>query len=372
MLYDRANASLIGRWWWTVDRPTWFALLLLLVIGAVLVTTASPAVAARIGLGEFHFAQRHYVFLFLTLLTMFGISLLSHQQVRQLAMLTFALAIVCLLLLPVIGFENKGATRWIRIAGLSIQPSEFLKPAFAVFVAWLFAEKFRSTHFPGYRLAIGVYLVCAALLITQPDFGMTVVLTGMFALQFFLAGVSVVWVGALVGFALVGALLAYELLPHVTERIDRFLDPASGDNYQVEKSLDAFASGGFIGRGPGEGTVKEFIPDSHTDFIFAVAGEEYGMLVCLMILGIYAFILLRGFKLIQQRDNLFVILAVAGLLTQFGLQALINMGVAVNLLPAKGMTLPFLSYGGSSSLAMGITMGMLLALTRKQYGVKRV
>jgi cell division protein FtsW len=165
--------------------------------------------------------------------------------------------------------------------------------------------------------------------------------------------------------------MAYQFLPHVTERIDRFLDPASGDNYQVEKSLDAFSAGGMMGRGPGEGQVKEFIPDSHTDFIFAVAGEEYGLIVCLVILGIYAFIVLRGLRLLQAQENLFVVLSVAGLLAQFGLQALINMGVAVNLLPAKGMTLPFLSYGGSSSLAMGITMGMLLALTRKQYG-KRV
>jgi cell division protein FtsW len=371
MLYDRMNASPIGRWWWTVDRPIWFALLGLIVIGAVLVTTASPAVAERIGLPGFHFAQRHYFFLALTLVVMFAISLLPPYRVRQLAMAILLISVVVMLLLPVIGIENKGATRWIRIAGISLQPSEFMKPAFAVVCGWLFAEKFRSTHFPGYRLAIGTYLFCAMLLIIQPDFGMTVVLTGIFALQFFLAGVPGIWVGGLGVFAVLGAFMAYQFLPHVTERIDRFLDPASGDNYQVEKSLDAFSAGGMMGRGPGEGQVKEFIPDSHTDFIFAVAGEEYGLIVCLVILGIYAFIVLRGLRLLQAQENLFVVLSVAGLLAQFGLQALINMGVAVNLLPAKGMTLPFLSYGGSSSLAMGITMGMLLALTRKQYG-KRV
>lgn len=372
MQAKRTDLSMLGRWWWTVDRPTWFALIALMAIGAVMVTAASPMIAERIGLPSFHFVHRHVVFLVLSFVAMFGISVMPIGQVRQLAFLTFFISLLLLLVLPWIGYENKGAVRWIRFAGLSIQPSEFLKPAFAVVAAWVFSEKYRHADFPSYKVAIGLYALVIGLLIIQPDFGMSVVMTGVFALQFFLAGVPLIWVSVLVILALGGAVSAYWFLPHVTKRIDRFLDPSSGDNYQVEKSLEAFQNGGWLGRGPGEGEVKAYIPDSHTDFIFAVAGEEYGVLICLLIIGLYGFIVLRGFMRMMNQQNVFIVLATAGLLGQFALQAIINMGVAVNLLPAKGMTLPFLSYGGSSLLAMGLAMGMLLALTRKQYGEYRI
>lgn len=372
MQAKRTDLSLLGRWWWTVDRPTWFALIGLMALGAVMVTAASPMIAERIGLPSFHFVHRHVLFLVLAFVGMFGVSVLSVGQVRRLAALVFLVSLLLLLVLPWIGYETKGAVRWLRFAGLSLQPSEFLKPAFAVVVAWVFAEKYRHAGFPSYKIAIALYTLVIALLIIQPDFGMSVVVTGVFALQFFLAGVPYVWVGVLVALALAGAVSAYVFLPHVSQRIDRFLDPASGDNYQVEKSLEAFRNGGLLGRGPGEGEVKAYIPDSHTDFIFAVAGEEYGVLICLLIIGLYGFIVLRGFVRMMNQQNVFIVLATAGLLGQFALQAIINMGVAVNLLPAKGMTLPFLSYGGSSLLAMGLAMGMLLALTRKQYGEYRI
>jgi cell division protein FtsW len=371
MKTNRTDLSVIGKWWWTVDRPTWFALLLLMVTGAIMVTASSPMVAERIGLPSFHFVHRHGVFVAMTALVMFLVSLLSPNKVRQLALLVCAVSLVLLLALPFIGYENKGAIRWIRLGGLSLQPSEFLKPAFVVMIAWIFSQKIRHSDFPGYKLAIGLYVLVVGLLILQPDFGMTVVVTAVFGLQFFLAGVPMVWVAALVALALVGAISAYSFLPHVTSLIDRFLDPSSGDNYQVDKALEAFAGGGFLGRGPGEGQVKAYIPDSHTDFIFAVIGEEYGVLVCLLIIGLYGFVVLRGLLRLMEQQNVFIVLAASGLLAQFGLQALINMGVAVNLLPAKGMTLPLLSYGGSSLLAVGLSMGMLLALTRKQYGELR-
>ena len=217
-------------------------------------------------------------------------------------------------------------------------------------------------------MALALYGVVVTLLILQPDFGMVVTVTGMFGVQFFLAGMPMVLVIAMLVFGMVGAVAAYQFLPHVTARIDRFLDPASGDNYQVAKSLDAFQQGGWFGRGPGEGVVKQHIPDSHTDFIFAVAGEEFGVLFCLLVIGIFGFIVVRGYSRLWQESDRFTLLAVAGLLAQFGIQAIVNMGVAVNLLPAKGMTLPFLSYGGSSLVAMAIGMGMMLALTRKKYG----
>jgi cell division protein FtsW len=372
MRFDRTNTSLLGRWWWTIDRPVWFAIMLLMCLGAVIVTAASPPVAERIGLDPFYFITRQHLFLLLSLVVLFSVSLLAPDRIRRLGIIVFLVSLVLMAMLPIIGFENKGATRWVRFAGMSLQPSEFLKPAFAVVIAWIFSQGAKSRDFPSYRIALALYAVVVALLIIQPDFGMTIALSAMFGLQFFLAGVSFIWVIAMLGAGLAGIILAYIFLPHVTHRIDRFLDPNSGDNYQVEKSLEAFKNGGWFGRGPGEGEVKNLIPDSHTDFVFSVAGEEYGVIICLAVIGLFAFVVIRGYWRLQQEPDIFVMLSVAGLLAQFGIQAIINMGVAVNMLPAKGMTLPFLSYGGSSLLAMALAMGMLLALTRKRYGQYKV
>ncbi len=368
MTFDRRNTSAFGRWWWTVDRPTLFALMLLVFMGVFMVVAASPAVANRIGLDDFYFVTRHEIFLVLAVGVMVFISALPVQQIRRLAVVGFVASLFVMLLLPVIGYENKGAVRWIRFAGMSVQPSEFLKPCFAVLAAWVFAERFRNQQFPSYRVAFALYAAVVMLLVIQPDFGMVVTVTGMFGIQFFLAGMPFMWVIGLMFLGITGAIAAYQFMPHVTSRIDRFLDPASGDNYQVAKSIEAFQSGGWIGRGPGEGVVKQHIPDSHTDFIFAVAGEEFGVLFCLMVMGIFAFIVIRGYSRLWKEQDMFTLIAVAGLLAQFGIQAIVNMGVAVNLLPAKGMTLPFLSYGGSSLVAMAIGMGMMLSLTRKRYG----
>lgn len=368
MRFDRRNTSSIGRWWWTVDRPTLFALMALVFLGVFMVVAASPAVAVRIGLPDFYFVTRHEAFLVLAVGIMIIISALTTKDIRRLAALGFAVSLLLMLFLPIIGYENKGAVRWIRFAGMSIQPSEFLKPCFAVLCAWVFAERFKTPDFPSYRVAMMLYGVVVFLLIIQPDFGMVVTVTGMFAIQFFLAGMPFLWVFGMMGFGVMGLIAAYEFLPHVTGRIDRFLNPASGDNYQVEKSLEAFQNGGWFGQGPGEGIVKQHIPDSHTDFIFAVAGEEFGVIFCLLVIGVFAFIVLRGYLRLWKEADMFYILAVSGLLAQFGIQAIVNMGVAVNLLPAKGMTLPFLSYGGSSLVAMALGMGMMLALTRKRYG----
>lgn len=368
MNFDRRNTSSIGRWWWTVDRPTLFALMALVFLGVFMVVAASPAVAVRIGLPDFYFVTRHEAFLVVAVGAMIIISALTTKDIRRLAALGFAISLLLMLFLPIIGYENKGAVRWIRFAGMSIQPSEFLKPCFAVLVAWVFAERFKTPDFPSYRVATILYGIVVILLIIQPDFGMVVTVTGMFGIQFFLAGMPFLWVFGMMGFGVVGLIAAYEFLPHVTDRIDRFLNPASGDNYQVQKSLEAFQRGGWFGQGPGEGIVKQHIPDSHTDFIFAVAGEEFGVIFCLLVIGVFAFIVLRGYLRLWKEADMFYILAVSGLLAQFGIQAIVNMGVAVNLLPAKGMTLPFLSYGGSSLVAMALGMGMMLALTRKRYG----
>ncbi|MFM9890785.1 MAG: putative lipid II flippase FtsW [Rickettsiales bacterium] len=368
---DRRNTTALGRWWFTVDRGTLGAIMTLVFIGLFLVIAGSPPVAHRLGYPDFYFVQRQQFFLGVSTIAMIAISILSPEQVRRIAVIGFLVTLVLLLLLPFIGFENKGSVRWMHLAGLSIQPSEFTKPCLAVVLAWVFAARYKQPEFPSYTIAVMIYAVVAFLLIIQPDFGMTVTVSGMFGVQFFLAGMPFIWVVGMILLAVIGIIGAYHALPHVAARIDRFMDPASGDNYQVEKSLEAFKQGGWLGRGPGEGVVKMHIPDSHTDFIFSVAGEEFGLLACLVIIGIFAFIVVRGFAKLGREPDMFRTIAVGGLLTQFGIQAIVNMGVAVNLLPAKGMTLPFLSYGGSSLIAMAGGMGMMLALTRKRYGQPR-
>jgi cell division protein FtsW len=365
---DRRNTTRMGRWWWTVDKPALFAMMALICMGVFLVAAASPGVAARIGLDNFYFVARHQMFLGLSVVAMLAVSMLNISEVRKLAMVGLVISVALLLILPFIGYENKGAVRWIRLGGLSIQPSEFMKPCFAVIVAWIFSVRFTQTSFPSYRLALALYALMAVLLVIQPDFGMVVTVTGMFAVQFFLAGMPFLWVIGMISFGIAGVLAAYFSLSHVAARIDRFLDPTSGDNYQVQQSLKAFEQGGWFGRGPGEGEVKLRLPDSHTDFIFAVAGEELGVIFCLLIIAIFSFIVIRGLSKLWSEKDPFVVIAVGGLLAQFGIQAFVNMGVAVNLLPAKGMTLPFLSYGGSSMIAMALGMGMMLAFTRKRYG----
>lgn len=366
----RTDTSVFGKWWWTVDRWTLGALFLLVLIGALLILAASPAVAERIGLDAYHFVQRQFVIMPVALAVMIGVSLLPPLQIRRLAVLGFVATLILLLLVPLMGSEIKGATRWISVAGFSMQPSEFAKPFFAVVTAWMFAEWRRDETFPGHVIAIGLYLMTAALLLSQPDLGMTVVVSAIWFGQFFLAGLPMVLVVGFIAASVLGLIGAYFLFPHVASRIDRFLDPSAGDSYQVDRSLEAFMNGGLIGTGPGEGTVKAYLPDAHADFIFAVAGEEFGGIACLVIIALYAFVVLRGYARLLGEQSLFVLLAGTGLLTQFALQALIHMASSVHLMPAKGMTLPFVSYGGSSLLALGLGMGMALALTRKRFGAE--
>ncbi len=364
----RTDTSVFGKWWWTVDRWTLGALFLLVLIGAMLILAASPPVAERIGLNAYHFVQRQFVFMPLALAVMIGVSLLTPLQIRRLSVFGFAVTLVLLIAVPLVGSEIKGATRWISIGGLSLQPSEFAKPFFAVVAAWMFAEWRRDESFPGHLIAIGLYLMTVALLLSQPDLGMTVVVSVIWFGQFFLAGLPMVLVVGFIAAGVLGLIGSYFLFPHVSSRIDRFLDPSASDSYQVDRSLEAFMNGGLIGTGPGEGTVKAYLPDAHADFIFAVAGEEFGGLACLVIIALYAFVVLRGYARLLSEQSLFVLLAGTGLLTQFALQALVHMASAVHLMPAKGMTLPFVSYGGSSLVALAIGMGMAIALTRKRFG----
>lgn len=368
MTFARTDHSILGRWWWTVDRWTLAAVILIAMIGVVLIQAASPAVAERIGLSTFHFIERHLMMLLPALGIMIGVSLLSPRGVRRLAILVLLGAVCGVALTILVGVEIKGATRWLHLPGLSLQPSEFVKPAFAVVAAWLFALHRTQDGFPGIPIVCGLYLLIVSLLLMQPDLGQTFLLTAVFAGQFFLAGLPILLVAVLVVLGVSGLVAAYFALPHVQSRIDRFLDPGAGDNYQVARAMEAFQNGGLWGTGPGQGTVKMSIPDSHADFIFAVAGEELGLLWCLAIAALFAFVVIRSFARAFSEQSLFVLLAASGLVMQFGLQALINMGSTLHLMPTKGMTLPFISYGGSSLIALGIGMGMLLALTRRRFG----
>jgi cell division protein FtsW len=366
MRITRADKSVLSDWWFTVDRLMFFGLLLLMGAGMVLSLAASPPIAEKYNLEPFYFVRRHAALLVPAVVIMFAASTLTPKQIRRTSLVILLVGIAMMIGILFLGPEVKGAKRWLQLGAFSLQPSEFVKPAFIVLTAWLFNESQKRKDVPGLELAILLYAVFALLLVLQPDFGQTLLVSVVWGALFYMAGINMVWIAALVGLGIAGLFAAYLLLPHVASRIDRFLDPASGDTYQSDRSLDSFLHGGWFGRGPGEGTVKDVLPDSHTDFIFAVAAEEYGLIACLILLTLFAFIVLRGLSRASQEPNGFIRHAVAGLVMLFGLQTLINMAVNVGLLPAKGMTLPFISYGGSSMLAMALTMGFALGLTRKR------
>ena len=363
---SRADTSTLGRWWWSVDRLTLLAIAVLIGFGYVMMLAASPAVAERIHVGRDAFILKQCVFLLLAAGVVVSVSLLSPKGVRRLALAGCVIALALTAMTLVAGVEIKGARRWISLPGMTIQPSEFLKPCFAVVAAWLLAEGKRTRGFPGMAMAFGVYALIALLLKSQPDIGMLAVVTAVFFAQLFIGGLNLFFVG--VGIACLGAggVGAYAFFPHVRSRVSRFLDPAVGDSYQVNRALEAFGNGGLLGRGPGEGRVKDVLPDAHADFVFAVMGEEFGFVVCVLVLALFAFIVMRGLlRLLSEHDE-FVILASSGLVASFGLQSFVNMASSLHLIPTKGMTLPFVSYGGSSVIAIALGMGMLLALTRRR------
>lgn len=369
MSLSRADRSRLTDWWFTVDRVLMLAILILFATGLVLSLAASPAVALKKGLPAYHFVKRHLLFAGCGAALMLAVSFLTPVGVRRLALALFLGCVAGLIAVPLVGTEVNGAYRWLSIGGHSLQPSEFLKPGFAVLIGWMFAEAQRRPEMPALALAIFAVLVVAGLLVAQPDVGQTLLIAVVWGALFFVSGQPLIGAAIIGGLGVAGLSAAYAMLPHVKFRIDRFFSPLAGDNSQVDRAIQSFSQGGFLGRGPGEGTIKTSLPDAHTDFIFAVVAEEYGALLCLVLLVLFAFVVLRALR--RARDepdaaNRFGIIALA---LMFGLQALINMGVNVGLLPAKGMTLPLISYGGSSTLAISITLGMLLALTRWRPGL---
>ena len=362
---SRTDRGAVANWWWTIDR--WFlaAFLVLMVLGIVLSFAASPAVAERIGLEEFHFVSRQIVYMLPAVGAMLAVSFLDDRQIRRLALAMLLVSLALMVAALFVGVEVKGSRRWISLLGGSVQPSEFMKPAFVVICAWLFAEHARQPDIPGNLFATILLVLVVVLLVAQPDLGQTMLVLGTWAAMFFMAGMPWLWIGLLGAVGAVGAVGAYSFFPHVAGRIDRFWT-GEGDNFQTEMGREAIVRGGWFGQGPGEGTIKRVLPDSHTDFIFSVAGEEFGIVLCLLLVALFAFIVLRGLTIALKEHDDFTRFSVAGLVILFGFQSIINIGVNLQLLPAKGMTLPFISYGGSSLVAMAISMGMVLALTRRK------
>jgi cell division protein FtsW len=372
MRLSRTDRSRVADWWFTVDHVLVGAILALIVAGLVLSLAASPAVALRKGLPTYYFVERHLLFSLLGIVIMLAVSLCTPRGVRRLALALFAVAAAGLVAVHFIGPEINGARRWLSIGGHSIQPSEFAKPGFVVLSAWLFAESQRRRDMPALPLAILLALGVTGLLLSQPDVGQTLLVSMVWGTLYFLSGQALLGAGIIAMFGVMGFAFAYSTFGHVRYRLDKFFAPTPGDNSQVDRAIKSFSEGGFLGRGPGEGTIKNALPDAHTDFIFAVVAEEYGIIACLVLLGLFAFIVMRALIAAAQEKDPGTRLSIQGLALLFGLQALINMGVNVGLLPAKGMTLPFISSGGSSMIAVSITLGMLLALTRHRPHVARV
>jgi cell division protein FtsW len=363
-LISRADRGLIADWWFTVDKVLLGCVFVLMAAGVLFSMAASPPVAARIGLDHFHFFTRQLIFLAPAIVVLLLTSLLSPSQARRVCMLTFFAGLAAMVLAIFIGPEIKGAHRWLDLGLINVQPSEFAKPAFAVTAAWFLAEGTRRPDMPGFWLAFAMFGAMAGILVLQPDFGQLVLISGVFATLLLIHGISWVWVFGLGGAAGGAGVLAYLTFPHVASRVDRFLNPADHDTFQVDAATQAFHNGGLMGTGPGGGRAKHILPDAHTDFIPAVIGEEFGFIVCAILICIVTFIVLRVLLRATRVKDPFTVLAMTGLVTLYGFQSFINLGVNLTLLPAKGMTLPFISYGGSSLIAMAFSMGLLLAFSR--------
>ena len=362
---QRVAEPVLPRWWRTIDKWTLTAVLMLFGIGLLLGLAASVPLAERNGLDPYHYVQRQAFFGGLALLAMFGTSMLTPEMVRRLGVLGFLLSFIALALLPVFGTDfGKGAVRWFSLGFASVQPSEFLKPGFIIVIAWLMAAAQDINGPPGKLISFGLMVTVVLFLAFQPDFGQAMLVLFGWGVVYFIAGAPMVLIVTVVGLAGLGGFGAYHSSEHFARRIDGFLASDIDPRSQMGYATNAIQEGGFFGVGVGEGQVKWTLPDAHTDFIIAVAAEEYGLVLVLAIIALYGIVAVRSlFRLTRERDP-FARLAGAGLAAVFAVQAMINIGVAVRLLPAKGMTLPFVSYGGSSVIAAGITVGMLLALTR--------
>jgi len=367
--FPRSDRSRLGVWWWTTDHWLLGATAALIGLGVVLQFGTSPAAASRLGIAwPFHFAVRQCIFAAGGVAILLPASMLSPKGVRRVAFFIYLAAVGSMMALPFLGHAAKGATRWVEVAGFTLQPSEFMKPALIVLIAWMFAEGQKGKGVPGVSIAFFLYIVAVALLLIEPDVGQTVLITVVFGAAFWMAGVPMSWIMVLGGTALAGLGSTYFLFEHVASRVDRFFSHEKTDTHQVDRAAEAIAAGGAFGRGPGEGIMKRQVPDMHTDFAYSAAAEEYGLWLSLILIALFMLLVIRGLYKAMKLSDPFEQVAAAGLFVLVGMQAFINVAVNLNLIPTKGMTLPFISYGGSSMLAMGLTLGLALALLRKRPG----
>jgi len=362
----RQSRHPLVRWWWEMDRVSVGIIVIIMLCGAVAVTTASVAVAKTYSVGPYYFALRHYFFLVTAFILMMAMTTLKPVGVKRVGLLLFLASYIGLLLTFVIGVEVSGARRWIDIAGQSVQPTEFLKPALIILTAMLLAHPDKKKRLQGFFISIIMMAAVGLPVIAQPNFGMGMAMGVVWFMQVFMAGLPLLWLTPLVAGGLCVMLGSYMLLPHVRDRMERFLNPQSSDTYQVDQANEAIMMGHLWGRGAGEGVIKHQLPDAHTDFIFAVIVEEFGIVVGLLIMGLFLTLVLRGFNRLLHQEDRFTLLAGGGLLTLLSLHVCVNVGVSLHLVPTTGMTLPFISYGGSSTFAMALVVGFLLALLRRQ------
>lgn len=365
-LIKRSDRGALARWWFTVDKALLSSVMLLMAIGVLVSMAASPPVAERIGLAPFHFFKSQVVFLLMGFVGLLTVSFFNTDYIRRFGFMAFVGGLILMAAALKFGPEIKGAHRWIYFGPLNLQPSEIAKPGFVVVAAWFLAQQVKRPDMPGALLAFGAVGAFIFLLVLQPDFGQTALVTLTFGAMLLVYGISWKYVLGLAGAVGAGGLLSYLLVPHVASRVNRFLHPDKGDTFQVDTAISAFNNGGLIGTGPGGGTAKLVLPDAHTDFAYAVVGEEFGFIACLGLMLLFYFIIMRVLARAKSEHDPFSALAMTGLVCMFAFQAAINMGVNVGLLPAKGMTLPFISYGGSSLLGTALAMGFVLALARRQ------
>ncbi len=365
-IFDRRYLNTFKKWWIDIDKINFFLVLGIMVFGLMMTASSSPAIAKKISVDKFFFVKKQMVFAMIAMILLIVISFLDQEKIKIFSLVGLSFSLVLLVMVLLFGSEAKGAKRWISFAGFTLQPSEFAKTFFIVFNAFLLQRFYFAKWYIKYGISAALLLIIVCLLILQPDFGMTLTFSLLWVSQLFIYGLPLPLILAIGIIAVIGGIGAYLGLPHVEDRINKFLD--SGEkNYQVERSIDAFVNGSFFGEGPGNGVVKKFIPDAHTDFIFAVVAEEYGIFSCTIILLIFAYFITRIVKRALDEEDMFIYLALCGLMLQFTMQVIVNIGVSMKLFPTKGMTLPFISYGGSSMIAMAICFGLILAFTKRKY-----
>ena len=364
--FARSDRSHLAEWWRTIDPMMLVCLFLLIGAGLLFSLAVGPAAAAENGFPKYHYVVRHAFFVGVSSIILIATSMATPTMARRGAGIVFMGAFLLMAAILLFGHEAKGASRWIRIAGVTFQPSEVVKPSLIVLVGWLLAQREHFDRVPWAVVAFTLYAATLGLLILQPDVGQSALLTAGFMVVFFVSGISILWAAGLLGGFGVLAGGMYMIFPHVQHRIHSFINPSENDTYQIDLAREALERGGLLGAGMGEGQIKHDLPDAHTDFIYAVIGEEFGLLICLLLIILYALITVRGILAASRHPDPYPRAAAAGLFTLFGLQAAINISVNIALIPNKGMTLPFISSGGSSLIGSALTLGLALALTRRR------